>query len=64
MSSGSPSTIMTPRIAVNEIEEAMSSASAPITGATAAIAELPQIELPHAIRIESFSGRPSKRLNA
>ncbi len=54
ISSGRPSTIRTPRIAVKEIDEATSSPSAPITGATAAIAELPQIELPQAIRIDSF----------
>ena len=60
--SGRPSTISTPRIAVNEIAEATSSPSAPITGATAAIAELPQIELPQAIRIDSFVGSPNSRL--
>ena len=37
---------------------------APIAGATAAIAELPQIELPQAIRIESRTDRPSDRLTA
>ena len=52
---------MTPSTAVNEIDEAMSSPSAPITGATAAIAELPQIELPQAIRIDIRCGRPSAR---
>ena len=62
MSSGSPSTIITPSIAVKEIEDAISSPSAPMTGATAAIAELPQMELPQAIRIESRVGRPSMRL--
>ncbi len=62
MSSGSPSTITTPRIAVNEIEDAISSLVAPMTGATAAIAELPQMELPQAIRIDSRVGRPSMRL--
>lgn len=41
---------------MNEIEEAMSSLSAPITGATAAMAEFPQIELPQAIRIEMRVG--------
>ena len=39
----------------------MSSPSAPITGATAAIAELPQIELPQAIRIAMRNGKPSMR---
>ena len=47
---------------MKEMDEAMSSPSAPITGATAAIAELPQIEFPQAIKIESFVGRPSRRL--
>ena len=62
ISSGKPSTTMTPSTAVKEIEEATSSVLAPIAGATAAIAELPQIELPQAIRIESRTGRPSDRL--
>ena len=61
MSSGSPSTTTTPSTAVNEIEEAISSFSAPITGAIAAMAELPQIELPHAIKIDSRCVRPSRR---
>ena len=39
----------------------MSSPSAPITGATAAIAELPQIELPQAIRIAMRNGKPKPR---
>ena len=39
----------------------MSSPSAPITGATAAMAELPQIELPQATRIAMRSGKPSPR---
>ena len=39
----------------------MSSLSAPITGATAAIAELPQIELPQATSIAIRTGRPSSR---
>ena len=43
------------------IEEATSRLSAPITGATAAIAELPQIELPHATRTASLAGSPSAR---
>ncbi len=47
---------------MNEIEEMISSLLAPITGATAAIAELPQIELPQAIRIDRRAGRPSNRL--
>lgn len=53
---------MTPSTAVKEIEEAISSVLAPITGATAAIAELPHIELPQAIRIERRTGKPSDRL--
>src|SRR5260370_39799560 len=53
---------MTPRTAVKEIDEATSSVLAPITGATAAIAELPHIELPQAIRIERRTGRPRDRL--
>ena len=57
-----PSTTRTPSTAVNEIEEATSSLLAPITGATAAIAELPQIELPQEIRIDMRTGRPSDRL--
>ncbi len=43
------------------IEDATSRLSAPITGATAAIAELPQIELPHATSMASLAGNPSKR---
>ena len=58
------STTTTPSTAVNPIDAATSSPSAPITGATAAIAELPQIELPHAtsnaIRIGRRSQRPSR----
>ena len=57
----SVSTTTTPSTAVNAIEEAISSGRAPITGATAAIAELPQIELPHAISTDIFFGRPSAR---
>src|SRR6201989_1789463 len=64
ISSGRASTINTPRIAVNEIDEAMSSPWASITGATAAIAELPQIELPAAIKIDSLIGKPRMRLTA
>ena len=44
---------------MKEIEDATSSLSAPITGATAAMAELPQIELPQAIRIHMRCGRPN-----
>src|SRR3569833_576411 len=62
ISRGRPSTIITPRIAVKEIEDAISSLLAPMIGATAAIAELPQIELPQAIRIERRVDRPSIRL--
>src|ERR1700676_4929782 len=53
---------MTPRTAVKEIDEATSSVLAPMTGATAAIAELPHIELPQAIRIERRTGKPRDRL--
>ena len=53
---------MTPSTAVNEIDEAMSSPSAPITGATAPIAELPQIELPQATMIDNLLDRPTARL--
>ena len=60
-SSGNVSTTTTPSTAVNAIDDAMSSARAPITGATAAIAELPQIELPHAMSTDIFFGRPSAR---
>jgi alpha-D-ribose 1-methylphosphonate 5-triphosphate diphosphatase PhnM len=35
-------TTITPRIAVNAMDDATSSASAPMTGTTAAIAEFPQ----------------------
>lgn len=45
-------------------DEATSSGSAPITGATAAIAELPQIEFPQATSVASLGGRPSSRPNA
>ena len=54
---------MTPSTAVNAIDDAMSP-GAPMIGATAAIAELPQIELPHAIRIAMCCGRPSARQSA
>ena len=43
------------------IDEAMSSPSAPMTGATAAIAELPQIELPQATSTDIFFGSPNAR---
>ena len=49
---------------MNEIDAAMSSPLARIRGATVAIAELPQIELPHAIRMESLVGSPNRRLKA
>ena len=64
MRSGRPRTIRTPRIAVNEMDEAISSAVAPMTGVTAAMAELPQIELPQAIKMESRNGNFSIRLRA
>ena len=41
------------------MDEATSSPSAPMTEATATIAELPQIELPHATRIAKRFDRPS-----
>ena len=44
------------------MDEATSSLLAPITGATAAMAELPQIELPQATRIAIRRGRPNTRL--
>ena len=50
-----------PRTAVKAMEAAMSRLSAPITGATAAMAELPQIELPQATSIAIRRGRPSRR---
>ena len=42
----------------------MSSLFAPITGATAAIAELPQIALPQAIRQARCDGKPRQRAMA
>ena len=44
--------------------EATSSGSAPITGATAAMAELPQIELPAEISTAMRRGRPKARAMA
>ena len=55
---------MTPSTAVKAMEDAISSPSAPITGATAAIAELPQMELPQATRIAMRRGSPRRRLMA
>jgi hypothetical protein len=46
---------------VKAIEDATSSLSAPMTGATAAMAELPQIELPQAIRTDILCGKPTPR---
>jgi hypothetical protein len=46
---------------VNATAEATSRGLAPITGATAAIAELPQIELPQATRSAICHGNPSAR---
>ena len=63
-SSGSPSTTMTPSTAVNAMDDATSPGLAPMIGATAAIAELPQIELPQAIRIAMCRGRSSARQSA
>ena len=60
-STGNPSTTSTPNTAVNAMDDATSSPSAPITGATAAIAELPQIELPHATSTAIRCGNPSDR---
>jgi len=57
-------TTATPSTAVKAIEEAMSSPSAPITGATAAIAELPQMEFPHATKMAIRCDRPNARLIA
>src|SRR6478609_10630652 len=51
----------TPRTAVKASAAATSSESASMTGATATIAELPQIELPQAINIESRLDNPQKR---
>ncbi len=59
--SGRPSAITTPSTAVKAIAAATSSARAPITGATAAIAELPQMALPQATRIAMRAGRPRVR---
>ncbi|MCY1380518.1 hypothetical protein D9M69_683470 [compost metagenome] len=59
--SGRNKTTAMPRIAVNEMAAATSSPSAPMAGATAAIAELPQMALPQAISIAIRFGRPSKR---
>ncbi|MCY1238746.1 hypothetical protein D9M72_515020 [compost metagenome] len=50
-----------PRMAVKEMAAATSSPRAPIAGATAAIAELPQMALPQAINVASRFGRPSRR---
>nr|CAD7054886.1 hypothetical protein RP007_05520 [Rhizobium sp. P007] len=43
-----------PSTAVNPMEEATSSDRASMTGAAAMMAELPQIELPHATSRASF----------
>ena len=51
---------MTPRMAVKGSRGDLL-ASASITGATAAIAELPQIELPQATSAASVRGRPRAR---
>ena len=61
INSGRPSTTSTPRMAVNEIDDAISSPFAPMMGAIAAIAEFPQIEFPQAIRIDNRTGSPSNR---
>ena len=60
-SNGSPSTTSTPSTAVNAMDDAISFPSAPITGATAAMAELPQIELPHATSNAIRCGSPNAR---
>ena len=48
-----------PSAAVKATDAATSSDLAPITGAAATMAEFPQIELPHATSVASWSGRPS-----
>ncbi|MDE3011087.1 MAG: hypothetical protein KGI67_09395 [Pseudomonadota bacterium] len=53
-----------PSTAVNAIAVATTSLSASITGATAAIAELPQMELPQATSSAVFIGRRSARASA
>jgi|GEM_PF-3500917 len=58
---GKANTTTMPSTAVNAIEDATSLPSASITGATAAMAELPQIELPHAIKIAILLGKPLTR---
>jgi hypothetical protein len=52
----------TPRISVNAIEDVMSLPSTPIIGATAAIAELPQIEFSQPIKIARRAGCPNNLL--
>ena len=46
---------------MSAIDAATSSRSAPITGATAAIAELPQTAFPHATRIARLGDKPAAR---
>ena len=60
-SDGSHTTITTPIAAVMAIAAATSSPSASIAGATAAIAELPQMALPQAISTASGRPNPSAR---
>ena len=59
--SGSSSTTAIPSTAVNAIDDATSFAEAPITGATAAIAEFPQIEFPAATSTAIRTGSPIHR---
>jgi hypothetical protein len=63
MSTGRASTTATPSTAVKAMAEATSRAVAPMMGATAAIAELPQIALPlatsTAMRGDSLAARPT-----
>lgn len=57
MANGRASTTNTPSTAVNAMADATCSLSAPITGATAAIAELPQIALETHGNLEHFFRR-------
>src|SRR3954453_15360478 len=58
MSSGNARTTTTPRTAVKAMAEATSRPVAPMMGATAAMAELPQIELPQATSTAMRAGQP------
>ena len=61
ISIGKPSTSSTPITAVSPIALATSFFSAPITGASAAIAEFPQIEFPIATNAARCTPRPRAR---